>query len=64
MSSRRPNEMASAATLVQPTGELWKQIRVELNENVNTRDQDLAYVKEWLRQQPHLPDDWSKFVAN
>lgn len=49
--------MASAAILVQPTGELWKQIRVELNEDVNTRDMDLAHIKEWLKKQPHLPDE-------
>ncbi|XP_013145488.1 PREDICTED: alpha-tocopherol transfer protein-like [Papilio polytes] len=48
----------ASATLVQPTGELWKKIRVELNEDVNTRDQDLAAIKEWLRKQPHLPDEW------
>ncbi|XP_026333813.1 alpha-tocopherol transfer protein-like [Hyposmocoma kahamanoa] len=51
--------MASAATLVQPTGEMWKQIRIDLNENVNTRDRDLAIIKEWLKKQPHLPDEWS-----
>lgn len=50
--------MASAATLVQPTGELWKKIRVELNEDLNTRDKDLAAIKDWLKKQPHLPDEW------
>ncbi|XP_052751970.1 alpha-tocopherol transfer protein-like [Galleria mellonella] len=44
--------------LVQPSGEMWKKIRVELNEDVNTRNQDLAAIKEWLRKQPHLPDEW------
>ncbi|XP_053617229.1 alpha-tocopherol transfer protein-like [Plodia interpunctella] len=44
--------------LEQPTGELSKQIRVELNEDVTTRDHDLAQIKEWLRKQPHLPDEW------
>ncbi|XP_059049311.1 alpha-tocopherol transfer protein-like [Achroia grisella] len=48
----------STALLIQPSGELWKKIREELNENVNTRDQDLATIKEWLRKQPHLPDEW------
>ncbi|CAH0713572.1 unnamed protein product, partial [Brenthis ino] len=52
--------MASAATLVQPTGEMWKKIRVELNEDVNTRDQDLAAIKEWLKKQPHLPNEWDE----
>ncbi|KAF9408470.1 hypothetical protein HW555_011856 [Spodoptera exigua] len=51
--------MASASVmLVQPKGELWEKIRVELNENVNTRDQDLATIKDWLKKQPHLPDEW------
>ncbi|XP_072934254.1 alpha-tocopherol transfer protein-like [Epargyreus clarus] len=44
--------------LIQPSGEMWKQIRVELNEDVSTRDRDLAAIKEWLRKQPHLPDEW------
>ncbi|XP_050353393.1 alpha-tocopherol transfer protein-like [Nymphalis io] len=52
--------MASVATLVQPTGEMWKKIRVELNEDVNTRDQDLTAIKEWLRKQPYLPDEWDE----
>ncbi|KAJ0173234.1 hypothetical protein K1T71_011410 [Dendrolimus kikuchii] len=50
--------MASALTLVQPSGELSKKIRVELNENLNTKAQDLAAIKEWLKKQPHLPDEW------
>ncbi|XP_041971974.1 alpha-tocopherol transfer protein-like [Aricia agestis] len=44
--------------LVQPTGELWKQIRVELNEDVANNARDLAAIKDWLKKQPHLPDDW------
>lgn len=44
--------------LVQPSGEIWKKIRVELNEDVTTRDKDLAHIKEWLKKQPHLPDEW------
>ncbi|KAJ0173233.1 hypothetical protein K1T71_011409 [Dendrolimus kikuchii] len=44
--------------LVQPTGEMWKSIRVELKEDVNTKDRDLAAMREWLKKQPHLPDDW------
>lgn len=41
--------------LVQPTEEMSKQIRVELNENAATRDKDLEMIKEWLAKQPHLP---------
>ncbi|XP_026333792.1 alpha-tocopherol transfer protein-like [Hyposmocoma kahamanoa] len=44
--------------LTQPAGEMWKKIREELNENVNTRDQDLIAIKDWLKKQPHLPDEW------
>ncbi|XP_013184162.1 alpha-tocopherol transfer protein [Amyelois transitella] len=44
--------------LEQPSGEMSKKIRVELNEDIATRDQDLAQIKEWLRKQPHLPDEW------
>ena len=46
--------------LEQPAGELWKSIRVELKEDVTTRDRDLAAIREWLKKQPHLPDDWGK----
>ncbi|XP_011057330.1 PREDICTED: alpha-tocopherol transfer protein-like [Acromyrmex echinatior] len=41
--------------LIQPTDEMSNQIRVELNENVATRDKDLEMIKEWLAKQPHLP---------
>ncbi|XP_034183449.1 alpha-tocopherol transfer protein-like [Osmia lignaria lignaria] len=41
--------------LIQPTEEMSKQIRVELNENVATRDKDVEIIKEWLSKQPHLP---------
>nr|ATY51916.1 CTD29 [Heliconius melpomene] len=44
--------------LVQPSGELSKQIRIELKEDIETRDRDLATIKEWLRKQPHLPNEW------
>ncbi|XP_026490734.1 alpha-tocopherol transfer protein-like [Vanessa tameamea] len=44
--------------LTQPTEELSKEIRIELNENINTRDRDLAAIKEWLRKEPHLPNEW------
>ena len=44
--------------LIQPTEEMSKLIRVELNENVDTRDKDLQHIKEWLIKQPHLPNDY------
>lgn len=46
--------------LIQPTEEMSKLIRVELNENVETRDKDLEHIKEWLKKQPHLPDSYGK----
>ncbi|XP_022131088.1 alpha-tocopherol transfer protein-like [Pieris rapae] len=49
-----------AATLVQPSGEIWEKIRVELKEDVNTRDRDLQHMKDWLKKQPHLPDEWDE----
>ncbi|XP_013184164.1 alpha-tocopherol transfer protein-like [Amyelois transitella] len=45
-------------TLEQPTGEMWQKIREELNENADTKDADLAHIKEWLKKEPHLPDEW------
>ncbi|XP_045454101.1 alpha-tocopherol transfer protein-like [Melitaea cinxia] len=45
-------------TLEQPTGEMWQKIREELNENADTKDQDLAHIKEWLKKEPHLPDEF------
>ncbi|XP_067015279.1 alpha-tocopherol transfer protein-like isoform X2 [Anabrus simplex] len=43
-------------TLVQPNPEMQLRIRTELNENVDTRAQDLQHIKEWLAKQPHLPE--------
>ncbi|XP_034827632.1 alpha-tocopherol transfer protein-like [Maniola hyperantus] len=45
-------------TLEQPAGEMWQKIREELNENPDTREQDLAHIKEWLKKEPHLPDEF------
>ncbi|KAG6449790.1 hypothetical protein O3G_MSEX006247 [Manduca sexta] len=56
--ARKTNEPKMAVSLVQPSGEMWKKIRVELNEDINTRERDLATIKEWLRKQPHLPNEW------
>lgn len=41
--------------LIQPSDEMSKLIRKELNENVDTREKDLEIIKEWLTKQPHLP---------
>ncbi|KAI8441975.1 hypothetical protein MSG28_005644 [Choristoneura fumiferana] len=45
-------------TLEQPAGEMWQKIREELNENAETKDADLAHIKEWLKKEPHLPDEF------
>ncbi|KAL2742032.1 endoglucanase E-4-like isoform X2 [Vespula maculifrons] len=42
--------------LIQPKDEMSKLIRVRLNENVTTRENDLKSIKEWLIKQPHLPN--------
>jgi hypothetical protein len=42
-------------TLVQPDPEMQVFIKKELNEDVNTAQQDLNHVKGWLAKQPHLP---------
>lgn len=49
--------------LIQPTEEMSKQIREELNENVATRDKDLEIIKEWLIKQPHLPDFYGDYTS-
>ncbi|KAI4501150.1 hypothetical protein M0802_003523 [Mischocyttarus mexicanus] len=41
--------------LIQPKDEMSKLIRLQLNENLTTRDNDLKMIKEWLAKQPHLP---------
>lgn len=51
-------------TLEQPAGEMWQKIREELNENPDTREQDLAHIKEWLKKEPHLPDEFGKRFTN
>lgn len=52
-------------TLVQPSPELQVHIRKSLNEDLKTRDRDVESIKEWLRQQPHLPNTWGKtFTKN
>nr|XP_012146517.1 PREDICTED: uncharacterized protein LOC100877368 isoform X2 [Megachile rotundata] len=55
----------SKMLLIQPTEEMSKQIRVELNENVATRDKDVEIIKEWLSKQPHLPpfDDDARIMT-
>jgi hypothetical protein len=50
--------------LIQPTEEMSKLIRVELNENVDTRQNDLEYIKEWISKQPHLPNFDGKYYTN
>ncbi|CAG5047573.1 unnamed protein product [Parnassius apollo] len=45
-------------TLEQPTGEMWQKIREELNEKPENNARDLAHIKEWLKQEPHLPDEF------
>jgi hypothetical protein len=42
-------------TLIQPDLDMQAFIRKELNENVNTSQTDLQYIKDWLAKQPHLP---------
>ncbi|KAK9872824.1 hypothetical protein WA026_019608 [Henosepilachna vigintioctopunctata] len=47
-------------TLVLPGPELRIHIWKELNENVDTREDDLKHMKEWLLKQPHLPNTWDE----
>lgn len=50
--------------LIHPSEEMSKLIRVELNEDVKTRDSDLKIIKEWLAKQPHLPNYDGKKTLN
>jgi len=47
-------------TLVQPDAEMQVLVRKELNENPDTVQSDLQYMKEWLAKQPHLPNTWDE----
>lgn len=49
--------------LIQPSEEMSKQIRMELNENVATRDKDVEVIKEWLSKQPHLPQFDGNYIS-
>lgn len=49
--------------LIQPSEEMSKQIRMELNENVATRDKDVEIIKEWLSKQPHLPQFDGNYIS-
>lgn len=51
-------------TLEQPAGEMWQKIREELNEKADTKEADLAHIKEWLKKEPHLPDEFGKFTLH
>ncbi|KAI8441981.1 hypothetical protein MSG28_005646 [Choristoneura fumiferana] len=44
--------------LEHPTGEMARKIRIELKEDLDTCDRDVALIRDWLKKQPHLPDDW------
>lgn len=59
ISSPGPVE-AAKMTLEQPAGEMWQKIREELNEKADTKEADLAHIKEWLKKEPHLPDEFGK----
>lgn len=57
-----PVETRAKMTLEQPAGEMWQKIREELNEKADTKDSDLAHIKEWLTKEPHLPDEWGNYT--
>ncbi|XP_063905698.1 alpha-tocopherol transfer protein-like [Zophobas morio] len=42
--------------LMLPTHEQYLYLCKENNDDPKTRDRDLESIKEWLRQEPHLPD--------
>lgn len=50
-------------TLIHPDEAMQEKIRQELNENVETRNKDLETIKEWLKKQPHLPDEWGRYPS-
>lgn len=52
---------AAKMTLEQPAGEMWQKIREELNEKADTKEADLAHIKEWLKKEPHLPDEFGEY---
>ncbi|CAB3220130.1 unnamed protein product [Arctia plantaginis] len=56
---------SDSVMLVQPHGELLAKIREDLHEVVSSRENDLAAIKDWLKKQPHLPDEMEdSFLLN
>lgn len=51
-------------TLCLPSPDLQILIRESFNEHLETRFEYLNHIKDWLRKQPHLPDEWGKSYSN
>ncbi|CAB3245876.1 unnamed protein product [Arctia plantaginis] len=50
--------MASASVMVKSTGQQWSQVKKVLKEDPTLIKKDLAIIKDWLKKQPHLPNEW------
>lgn len=53
--------MSKIKELLIVTEDDARKARLQYNKSEADMKQDVAILKEWLRQQPHLPDDEGNF---
>lgn len=56
--------MSKIKELLMVTHEDVRKARLQYNKSESDMKQDVAILKEWLRQQPHLPNDEGMKACN